>query len=88
MKRPTIAALIQDAIALIERDGFRRAGMGHGGWGLAAALDRAGGYDMPRLIRAADRIRKTIGRESIIDWELEPGRTQADVLTALRKAAC
>jgi hypothetical protein len=81
-----VADVLHDTAFLIERDGFRHAGVGHDGWGLAAALDKAGGYDMPSLIQAADRIRKAIGQDSIIDWELEPGRTQADVLKVLRKA--
>jgi hypothetical protein len=85
-KRSTVTDLLRDVRDLIERDGFRRAGFGHDGWGLAAALDAAGGYDLPRLTRASERIRKAIGQDSIIDWELEPGRTQGDVLKALRKA--
>lgn len=59
------------------------------------AIDRAAGYTTPGLdlaaeettLRAWDRLVVHLGEQLVVPWEDEPGRTQEQVLAALRAAA-
>jgi hypothetical protein len=80
-------AVVELALGLIETHGFARGGMKpETGLGVAAALSLVA-TDELSAIRAAALIREANGIDRLVDWELEPGRTQAEVVAALERAA-
>ncbi|MFF1417454.1 hypothetical protein [Streptomyces sp. NPDC058280] len=88
--RSRVAAVLDQAADLLDAEG----------WDphlnpVIAAIDRAAGYTKPGIdpaaeeatLRAWDAVVVHLGEQLIVPWEDEPGRTQADVLAALRGAA-
>lgn len=80
-------AIVELALGLIKTHGFKRAGIRpETGLGVAAALSLVA-TDSLAMVRAAALIREVNGIDRLVDWELKPGRTQAEVVAALERAA-
>lgn len=87
--RSRVAKVLRDAASLLEREGWdpRRYPMVH-------AIDEVAGFFRPgsnptaeeTTIQADDALTELLGLEPVT-WEQMSGRTQAEVLAALRTAA-
>jgi hypothetical protein len=88
--RSRIAAVLNGTVALLEAEGWDPL---HNP--IADAIDRAAGY-MPgkgtpdaeqATLDAWEALVTHLGDQLVVEWETAPGRTQLQVLTALRSAA-
>ncbi|MFF2525919.1 DUF6197 family protein [Streptomyces liangshanensis] len=88
--RSRVAAVLRQAADILDREGwdpYRNPTI--------AAIDRAAGYVKPGVdlaaeettLRAWDALVVYLGEQLVVPWEDEPGRTQVEVLAALRGAA-
>jgi hypothetical protein len=88
--RSRIAAVLNGTVALLEAEGWDPLQKP-----IADAIDRAAGY-MPgkgtpdaeqATLDAWEALVTHLGDQLVVEWETAPGRTQLQVLTALRSAA-
>lgn len=91
-----VADVLNGAADLIERDGWTQNQYRSvdGGRCLSRAIGDcvpghfdAAWWHSPLYEEAADYLRITIGRHFLAGWNDQPGRTQAEVVAALRAAA-
>ncbi|MFJ9027584.1 hypothetical protein ACIRQP_03510 [Streptomyces sp. NPDC102274] len=88
--RSRITAVLHQAADLLNEEGWdpRRNPV-------IFAIDRAAGFTTPGIdlaaeettLRAWDALVVHLGEQLVVPWENEPGRTQDEVLAALRTAA-
>ncbi|MEU0818868.1 DUF6197 family protein [Streptomyces mirabilis] len=88
--RSRIAAVLNSTVALLEAEGWVPLKNP-----IADAIDRAAGYQPGKgtpdaeqaTLDAWDALATQLGDQLVVEWETAPGRTQLQVLSALRGAA-
>ena len=82
--------ILTAAADLIEQDGWCQGSLQNdrGQHCIMGAISYAAAdYSVPEYHAAVDAVVETVDAYSVVRWNDQPGRTQAEVVAALRKAA-